>query len=152
MVGVRSHPAPIVGWYRTQVGGSEAQEAQNVIYCDVSLLAGDDSDRRRAGEAVSLNVPAHRLEHTMAGSGERSEVRHLAAGHEPKVGILGQPEQLEEPCSARLLDPRGCWGGNVKPVKPNPNVPRLKKALSRRSKGRSAAYLSRVSSLLASRR
>jgi hypothetical protein len=70
----------------------------------VALLADDDPDRRRANQSVGLDVPVGRLEHAVAGGSERGEVRHLAAGHEPVGDLLGQPEQLDQPRAANLLD------------------------------------------------
>src|SRR5919199_6995873 len=95
--GVRPHPALAIRRNRAQVRGSKAKEAQGAVYGDVALLTHDDPDRWCAGEAVGLDVPACRLEHAVSGGGERGEVRHLAAGYEPKGGLSGEPEQLDQP-------------------------------------------------------
>ena len=71
-----------VGWDRPQVGGPETKEAQSAVYGDVALLTDDNPDRRRADQSVGLYVPTG-ASSTLWRGGERGEVRHLAAGHQP---------------------------------------------------------------------
>ncbi len=67
-----------------------------------------DRDGRRALEPMPLNVPAGAIEHAVAGGGERGEVGHGRAGHEPDARRRGQVEQLDEPGGGDLFGDGRC--------------------------------------------
>ena len=77
------------------------------------LAADEDANRRRAGQAVAVDVPAGFGEHVLAGGRERGDVRHLAAGHERERCAVGDAEQLLQPRARDLLDDRCRWTGYV---------------------------------------
>jgi hypothetical protein len=70
----------------------------------VAIRPGDDPDRRRAAQAVALDVPAGRGEEVVPRRRQAGEVGHLAAGDDPEGGVLRQAEQVLEPASRHLLD------------------------------------------------
>ena len=64
------------------------------------LAAGDDADRRRAGETVALDVPAGRGEHVVPRRCESSRVRPWAPVTKPARDAGREAEQLGEPPAA----------------------------------------------------
>ena len=99
-------PAEAVAGDRVDRPPADPQVAQGAVDGDVALLAADDTDRRRARQAVLLDVPAGRAQHAVACRGEAGEVRHLAAGDEAVGDGRRQAEQLDEPGARNFLDHR----------------------------------------------
>ena len=100
-------PALVVGRHRRRL--TQAEVAQCDVDGAVPLCTDDHPNRRAAVQALRVDVPAHLCEHLVAGGSQTGEVRHRRAGDEPDVGARGQPEQLEQPATRRLL--RGGSGG-----------------------------------------
>ena len=74
--------AVCVGPYRLHTGGAEAEQPQGSVDRGVPLDTGHDTDRRGAGQAVSLDVPARSCQDVVTAGGQAHRVRLLAAGHE----------------------------------------------------------------------
>jgi hypothetical protein len=119
------------------VGGrAKAEHAQRSVDRAVPLLTHDGADRRRAVQTALLDVPACLGEHVMASRGEGGEARHLAAGHEPERGVLGQAEQLDEPCACDVLDDR-C--GRAADIQAGVLIPRRRKPVGSERRGHGTA-------------
>ena len=82
---------------------------------EVRLVADDDRDRRRAEQAVGLDVPAGALEHRVARRGERREVRHVAPVTNAPRGSGGQAEHVEQPLERDLLEVRRAGRRRIEP-------------------------------------
>ena len=79
---VGAHAALAVDGHAHEAVATEADEAERLDQRGMRLLADHDGDRRRAEEAVGLDVPVLAGEHRVARRRERAEVRHRRAGHE----------------------------------------------------------------------
>lgn len=75
----------------------------------MGLITHDDFDRRRAKQAVALDVPTSLFEKPVARGGKSREIRHLRARDEPSAPVLGKAKQLLEPARRNLLDRGGHW-------------------------------------------
>ena len=80
---------------------------------DVRRGADDEVHRRRAGQAVFLDVPSGAAQHAVTRRGQRGEVGHLSAGDEADAGRARQVEELEQPFAGDVLDDRGRGRGGV---------------------------------------
>ena len=96
-----------VGGDRFEDTGAEAQEAERAVDGGVSFAGGDHPDRRRANEAVLLDVPASTGEHLVAGGGQADRVGPLGSGDEAGGDAGGKAEQIREPSAGDLLDDGG---------------------------------------------
>jgi hypothetical protein len=65
------------------------------------------ADRRGAGEAVGVQVPARLHEYLVSRGRQAGEVRHGGAGHEADIGVRGEAEELQQPSGRTLLDGDG---------------------------------------------
>ena len=81
----------------------------------VHLLAHEDRDRRRAGEALLFDVVAGPTQDGVAGGGQRGEARHRGAGGEAGAGAGRQAEQLHQPGGGGLLGDGGRGRGDEGP-------------------------------------
>ena len=86
---------------------AQAEHLERRVDRDVGPAVGHDGDRRRALQAVPLDVPADPCEDPVARRGERREVGHRRAGHEPDARPGRQVEQLDQPGRRHLLGDRG---------------------------------------------
>ena len=107
----QADPARVVGGKRDDRVGADAEQPDRAVERLVAELRGEHPQAGRAGEAVALNVDTAVVEQALPGRREAGHVRHLAAGHERKRGRRRQPEELLQPCTAHLLDDRGCRRG-----------------------------------------
>ena len=99
----RIRPWPSTGT-RDDPVAAEAEQRQRLQERDVDLLAHHHGERRRAEEAVGLDVPA------LAGQQRRGAPRpapvrfaHRGAGREPDGRAGRQAEQVEQPAGGDLL-------------------------------------------------
>ena len=88
---------------------SEAEHAER--FCDrwMHFLADDDGDRRRAEEALRLDVPACALEHRVPRRGKCTEIGNRRAGDERARRLAREREHVQQPSQRHLLDVR-CAG------------------------------------------
>ena len=107
--GVGTHPALIVGGDHPDplTLAPEPEHLERGVDRDMGPAVGDDGHRRRALEAMPLHVPARLGEDRAACRGERREVGHRRAGHEPDARPGREAEQLDEPVARDLLGDRG---------------------------------------------
>ena len=94
---VGAHRPAVVGSHQLDRSGPQAEQPQRAIDRHVALLTGEHPDARRAGNAVALDVVAHGPEHAVAGGGQRSHMRHLAAGDKRERRGHRKPEQIDQP-------------------------------------------------------
>ena len=99
---VGAHAALAVDGDAHEAVAPEAGEPERLDQRRVCLLADHDRDRRRAEEAVGLDVPVLAREHRVSRGGERGEVRHRRPGDERARAAGGQPEEVAHPSSAML--------------------------------------------------
>ena len=97
------HPPLPVHGERLDLRRADPEEPERAVDGDVALLADEDAEPRRSLEAVAGEIPTGGGEHVVAGGGERSHVRQLAAGDEPGGDAVGQAEQLAQPGERDLL-------------------------------------------------
>ena len=90
---------------------AESQEPCRAGNRDMYLFADDETDGRRAGQPVGLDIPACCCEHVMTSGGERGGVGHLAAGDEREGRFGRQAQQVDHPTTGDLLDHRGRRAG-----------------------------------------
>ena len=81
--------------------GAEAEHAAGDRDRHVRLLAGDHAHRRRALQAVGLDVPAGVAQDRVARRRQAGEVRHLAARDEADAAAGREPEQVAHPAARR---------------------------------------------------
>jgi hypothetical protein len=105
--GVGAHRAARGDRHRHHRPGAEPEDPQRAVHGHVPLLAGQDADRRRADQAVPLDVVTDVGQHAMPRGGECGDVRHLAAGDERERHGRGQPQQVDQPCPGDLLERGG---------------------------------------------
>ena len=74
-----------------------------------------DRDRRRAEQAVGLDVPSDLGEHRVPRRGERRNVGDGGAGHERARGGRRQSEKLDRPAKRDLLERRAARRRDQKP-------------------------------------
>ncbi len=104
---VGAHPALLVDGHPHEPVAPEADEPERLDQRRMRLLADHDRDRRRAEEAVGLDVPVEAGEHGVAGCRERAEVGHRGPGDERARAALGQAEELAHPLQRDRLQQRG---------------------------------------------
>ena len=80
-----------VGRHRLDDVGAEAEQPQRPVDGGVPLVAGDHPDRRRAEQAVALDVPAGLGQHVVPGGGEADGVGRLAPVTKPTDASAGRP-------------------------------------------------------------
>ena len=85
---------------------SDPEESGAPWHRHVHLVADDQANRRRTGQAVELDVPTDRCQDVMTRRGERGGVGHLATGDEGERRVLGQAEHVDQPPAGDLLDHR----------------------------------------------
>ena len=98
------HPALVVGRDpRARPAPSPSRRSELKIV-DVRLLTDEHVDGRRADQAALLHVPARRRAAPRGAPPPGGRVRPLPAGDEADARALRQPEQVDDPAPAHLLD------------------------------------------------
>ena len=107
--GVGPHPPLLVGGDLADALAlaPEAEHLEGGVDRDVRPAVGDDRHRRRTLETLSLDVPAGPGEDAVPRRGQRREVGHRRAGHEPDARPGRQAEQVDQPGSRHFLGDRG---------------------------------------------
>ena len=88
-------------------------DAGGKVSGQVALGAGEDANRRCAGEALAGDVPSLSREHRMTRRGEGCDVRRLAARGESEAGVGRKVEKVFEPASAGLFDHGGSGAAGI---------------------------------------
>ena len=105
---VGTHPALVVGGGHPDplALAPEPEHLERGVDRDMGPAVGDDGHGRRSLEAMTLHVPARPGEDGAACRGERREVGHRRAGHEPDARPGREAEQLDQPAARDLLGDR----------------------------------------------
>ena len=103
----RAHAALIVGRHELHATAAHPEHPQRGEHRRVRLGPDQDANRRRAEQAVGLDVPAGFGEHAMARRGEAGEVGHLATGGQAHPCVSRQAEEVQQPLTRDLLR-NGC--------------------------------------------
>ena len=88
-----------------------AQHSQRLQHRGVRFFTHNDSDGRRAKEAVILSVPSGAGQKSVPGSGQGRKVGHGGSGHHRAACSLRKPEHLPYPFESDLL--QGDGGGRL---------------------------------------
>ena len=103
-----AHPSLVVGGYDELLRAADPEQAQRPVEGDVALLADDDPERRRAGEAVLAEVPA---DPCVARRDAPRRAQVTCAIWQPVTNANDecerQAEQLEHPAARDRLERRG---------------------------------------------
>ncbi len=133
---VGAHAALRVRGDAPHARSADAEHLQGRKDRDVAFVADDDVDRRRAGKAVLLYVPATRAEYGVTRGRERGEARHRRAGREADARAFRQREEIDEPARDHGLDDRR--GGRID-VKARVLVPRAREPVRRERRREASA-------------
>ena len=138
---IRAHASATVRRHAHDPVAAQAEQPQRLEQRRMGLLAHDDRDRRRAEQAIGLDVPAGARQHDVARRRERGEVRHRRAGDERALGAAAAGRARRAASAARpprlARHPeslsRGTRSGPMRRPASWPPVPR---AATRRSRSR----------------
>ncbi len=84
--------------------GAEAEDGERFGHGDVNFVTDKDGNRRRAEEALALEVPAGVAQDLCARGGEGGDVGHLCAGGEAAAAGGGQAENFKEPAEDDVFE------------------------------------------------
>ena len=96
-------PLSVAGHARDPLA-PETDHREGLLHARVHFLADHDGDRRRAKQALGLDVPAGACQQGVARGRERREVRGRGAGHETAATVPGQMKQILQPIQRNLFE------------------------------------------------